>query len=96
MRSTILASEKKKASPGGCKVLWSLFSSRPPPAARHGDQEAQRNIENVQSQVNRKNYGLMDARTAVASMVGAAVVDGLEMRAAPDDRGQPRANCKTT
>jgi hypothetical protein len=30
----------------------------------------------------------MGARRVVASMVGAAVVDGLEMRAAPDDRGQ--------
>jgi hypothetical protein len=36
----------------------------------------------------------MGSRNAVASTVGAAVVDGLEMRAAPDDRGQPRANCK--
>jgi hypothetical protein len=30
----------------------------------------------------------MGARRAVASMVGAAVVGGLEMRAAPNDRGQ--------
>ena len=30
----------------------------------------------------------MGARRAVASMVGATVVDGLEMRAAPDDCGQ--------
>ena len=30
----------------------------------------------------------MDARRAVASIVGASVVDGLEMRVAPDDRGQ--------
>ena len=32
---TILASEKRKTSLGGCKaVLWSLFSFTPPPAAR--------------------------------------------------------------
>jgi hypothetical protein len=37
---------------------------------------------------------MMGARRAVASKVGAAVVDGFEMGAAPDDRGQPRANCK--
>jgi len=37
---------------------------------------------------------MMGARRAVASMVGAAVADGLEMGIAPDDRGQPRANCK--
>ncbi len=36
----------------------------------------------------------MGARRVVASTVGAAVVDGLEMRVAPDDRGQPRSNCK--
>jgi hypothetical protein len=30
----------------------------------------------------------MGARRMVASMVGASVVDGLEMRTAPDDRGQ--------
>jgi hypothetical protein len=30
----------------------------------------------------------MGGRRVVSSMVGAAVVDGLEMRAAPDDRGQ--------
>ena len=36
----------------------------------------------------------MGGRRVVSSMVGAAVVDGLEMRAAPEDRGQPRANCK--
>jgi hypothetical protein len=35
-----------------------------------------------------------DRRVMIASMVGAAVVDGLEMRAATDDRGEPRANFK--
>ena len=34
----------------------------------------------------------MDVGRAVASMVGATVVNMLEMRAAHDDRGQPRAN----
>jgi len=37
----------------------------------------------------------MGARRAVASMVGATVVGGLEMRAKPDDRGQRRAKWKT-
>jgi len=37
---------------------------------------------------------MIGARRAVASTVGAAVADGLEMRAAPDDRGQPWANNK--
>ena len=31
----------------------------------------------------------------VSSMVGAAVVDGLEMRAAPDDRGQAGSRGQT-
>jgi len=34
---------------------------------------------------------MVDTRRAVASKVGALVVDGREMRAAADDRGQPRA-----
>jgi hypothetical protein len=37
---------------------------------------------------------MMGARRAVASIVGAAVVNGLEMRATPDYRGQPRTNYK--
>ncbi len=36
----------------------------------------------------------MCARRVFASRVGAAVVDGRKMRAAADDRSQPRANCK--
>ena len=35
---------------------------------------------------------MVGARRAVTSMVGAAVPDGLEMRAAAENRGQPRAN----
>ena len=61
---------------------------------RPGDQEAQRCIENIESIVNRKNNGLMGARRMVASSVGEAVVDGHEMRAPADDRGQPRAIVK--
>ena len=57
----------------------------------HGDQDARRYIENIQSQVNRKNNGMMAARRAVARRVGAMVVDGRKMRAAADDRGQ---HCK--
>ena len=34
---------------------------------------------------------MVGARRAFASRVGAAVVDGREMRAAADDRGPPRA-----
>ena len=59
---------------------------------RHSDHESQRYIENVQSQINRKKNEMMgSARRAATSMVGPAVVDGLEMRVAPDDRGQ---HCK--
>jgi hypothetical protein len=36
----------------------------------------------------------MGARRMVASSVGEAVVDGHEMRAPADDRGQPRAIVK--
>ena len=57
---------------------------------RHGDQEAQRYIEHVKLQVNRKNIGMVGARRAIASTVGAPVVGGREMQAAADDRGQPR------
>ena len=38
---------------------------------------------------------MIGARRVVASMVGAAVVDGLEMRAAPDDRGQAGSRGQT-
>jgi len=38
---------------------------------------------------------MVSTRRAVASKVGAAVVDGRKMRAAADDRGQPRAIVKT-
>ena len=34
---------------------------------------------------------MVGARRATASMVGASVVGGREMRASADDRGQPRA-----
>ena len=37
---------------------------------------------------------MVGARRAVASEVGAAMVDGRGMRAAADDRGQPRAKVK--
>ncbi len=47
-------------------------------------------IEKIESLDNRKSNGVVGARRAFASMVGAAVVHGLEMRAAADDRGQPR------
>ena len=55
------------------------------------DQEAQRYIENVQPMVNRNNNGMVAARRAIACKVGAAMVDGRGIRAAADDRGQPRA-----
>ena len=53
---------------------------------RQCDQEAQRSIDYILSLVNRKIYGTVAPRRAVASRVGAAMVDG--MRAAADDRGQ--------
>ena len=37
--------------------------------------------------MNRKNNGMMGSRRAVASTVGAAVVDGCEMRAAAVEEG---------
>ncbi len=58
---------------------------------RQGDQEAQRSIANILSLVNRKIFGTVAPGRVVASRVGAAVEGGREMRAAVDDRGQPRA-----
>ncbi len=40
-----------------------------------------------------KYYRVVGTRRVVASMVGAAVVDGREMRGAADDRGPTQANC---
>ena len=37
---------------------------------------------------------MVDARRLVASMLGASMVDGHEMRAPADDRGQPWAIVK--
>ena len=58
---------------------------------RQGDQEARRYIENFKPLVNKKIKGMVGARRAVASKVGAAVVDRRGMRAAADDRGQQQA-----
>jgi hypothetical protein len=58
---------------------------------RQGDQEARRYIENFKPLVNKKIKGMVGARRAVASKVGAAVVDRRGMRATADDRGQQQA-----
>ena len=44
--------------------------------------------------MNIKNGGMVGARRAVASKVGASVINGGERRSAADNRGQPRGNCK--
>ena len=57
-----------------------------------GDQEVQCYTGNVKPLVNRKNNGMVGARRAFASKVRAAMIDGLGMRAADDDRGQSWAS----
>ncbi len=57
-----------------------------------GDQETRRNKHDIYSlaQVVRDNDGMVGSRRSIASKVGVAVVGGREMRAAADDRDQPR------
>ena len=50
---------------------------------RQGDHEEQRSIESIKPLVRRKNKG----GRAVASKVGASVIDGREMRDASSGRG---------
>ena len=90
--NTFLDSEKRKAS----ELLSAAIRSSGAyfvgdHLLRQGDQEARRYIENFKPLVNKKIKGMVGARRAVASKVGAAVVDRRGMRATADDRGQQQA-----
>ena len=70
----------------GFEVLWFFFSSNTPLAARQP--EGASFYKNYIFNGKKKKNVMVGYGRVVASNVGAAAVDGPEMRGAADDRGQ--------